>query len=125
MSKAAKYSRHLVTGQGLVYSKGGSKPSQAGLYGPVVWKISTACLFWTVFVHPVPDASLERFEAEPVRSPALSVCSVFSSTLNSAQFELCLQPPTALQTAVPGPFLETTRFFLVCLTLSLQMDRRA
>lgn len=94
-------------------------------YGPVVWKISTALIFWTAFAHPVADASLERFETEAVRSPAPCIHSAFSSSLNSAQFEFCLQPPTALQMALPGPFQETTRVFLVCPTLSLQMDRRA
>lgn len=94
-------------------------------YGPVVWKISTALIFCTAFVHPVADASLERFETEAVRSPAPCIHSAFSSSLNSAQFEFCLQPPTALQMALPGPLQETPRAFLVCPTLSLQMDRRA
>lgn len=40
------------------------------------------------------------------------VSSVFSSSLNSAQFEFHLQPPSALQMAVPDPSRRQHESFL-------------
>lgn len=98
--------------------------SQAELNSP--WSSSLedihTWLLWTAFVHPVTDASLERFEAETQHC----VCTVLfpvagmQSHLNSAYKPLLL--PRRL---CHGPSRRQHESFFVCLTLSLQIGRRA